>query len=93
MGSLAASLWESNNTGDSLNSIFKKPLSLSLSFHLLNVSLGSEIFWKPQLYMLDALVEKRNGGRRSGSTKMGITHRTAGDFCSPGILRVLGCRI
>lgn len=58
MGFLAASLWESNNTADRLNSIFKKPLSLSLSFHLLNVSLGSEIFQKPQLYMLDALVER-----------------------------------
>lgn len=47
--------------------------------------------------MLDALVEKtverRNGGRRSGSTKMGITHRTAGDFWFPGSLRMLGCRI
>lgn len=47
--------------------------------------------------MLDALVEKtverRNGGRRSRSTKMGITHRTAGDFWSPGSLRMLGCRI
>lgn len=58
MGSLAASLWESNNTGDSLNSIFKKPLFLSLSFHLLDVSSGSETFWKPQLYMLDALAER-----------------------------------
>lgn len=76
MGSLAASLWESNNTGDSLNSIFKKPLSLSLSFHLLDVCLGSKTFWKPQFYTLDALVEKERwrgemGGGGAGAQRWG----------------------
>lgn len=76
MGSLAASLWESNNTGDSLNSIFKKPLSLSLSLHLLDVSLGSETFWKPQFYMLNALVEREQqrggmGGEGEGARRWG----------------------
>lgn len=74
MGSLAAFLWEFNNTGDSLNSIFKKPLSLSLSLSISPLSLWVQrSFLKPHFYALDALVEKEwRAGWPRGETGGGV---------------------
>lgn len=71
MGSLAAFLWEFNNTGDSLNSIFRKPLSLSISWLSLWVQRS---FRKPPFCTLDPLAEshrEEEQGEKEGKGKDG----------------------